>query len=190
MLGTLPNDQKADWKSHIAPLVQAYNATRSDATGFSPHYLMFGSHPRLSVDAFLGISGESQTGDHNSYSQKLREKLQSAYEVAAEVATKSGEQNKARFDQKVHGSKLEPGDRVLVRKVGLKGKNKLADKWDEQPYLIQSMPDNDLPVYRVQAENGKGPVRVLHRNMLLPFNVIGPEHYQSQGLPVHHLKRR
>ncbi len=179
MLGTLPNDQKPDWKSHIAPLVQAYNATRSDATGFSPHYLMFGSHPRLSVDAFLGISGDSQSGDYNAYSQKLRERLQSAYEVAAKVASKSGIQNKANFDKKVHSSKLEPGDRVLVRKVGLKGKNKLADKWEEQPYLIQSVSDNDIPVYHVQAEDGKGPVRVLHRNMLLPFNAISPENFPA-----------
>lgn len=42
MLGTLEHDQKVDWKSHVATLVQAYNATKSDATGFSPHVLMFG----------------------------------------------------------------------------------------------------------------------------------------------------
>ena len=29
-----------------------------------------------------------------------------------------------------------PGDRVLIRNVGLKGKNKLADKWDKDVYLI------------------------------------------------------
>jgi len=58
----------------------------------------------------------------------LRERLQYAYEVAAEVATKTEEQNKARFDQNVHSSKPEPGDRVLVSEVGPNGKNKLADK--------------------------------------------------------------
>ena len=54
MLGTLENDQKADWKTYIGPLVQAYNATKHDSTGYSPHYLFFGRHPRLSIDAFLG----------------------------------------------------------------------------------------------------------------------------------------
>lgn len=29
MLGTLEHDQKADFKSHVAPLLQAYNATKS-----------------------------------------------------------------------------------------------------------------------------------------------------------------
>ena len=46
MLGTLDPGTKHDWKSYIAPLVQVYNATRNDATGYAPHYLMFGWHPR------------------------------------------------------------------------------------------------------------------------------------------------
>ena len=54
MLGTLEDDQKSDWKSYVPPLVHAYNSTRHESSGFSPHYLMFGRHPRLAVDAFLG----------------------------------------------------------------------------------------------------------------------------------------
>ena len=30
MLGTLEDDQKQDWKSFVAPLVHAYNATKHD----------------------------------------------------------------------------------------------------------------------------------------------------------------
>ena len=40
MLGTLKEDQKSDWKTYVPPLVHAYNATRHESTGFSPHYLM------------------------------------------------------------------------------------------------------------------------------------------------------
>ena len=59
MLGTLQDDKKADWKSHLFTLTHAYNAATHDSTGFSPFYLMFGCHPRLAVDAFLGMP-ESQ----------------------------------------------------------------------------------------------------------------------------------
>ena len=38
----LGEDKKADWPSHLAEIVHAYNATRSAVTGYSPHYLMFG----------------------------------------------------------------------------------------------------------------------------------------------------
>ena len=34
--------KKADWPSHLAQIVHAYNATQSAVTGYSPHYLMFG----------------------------------------------------------------------------------------------------------------------------------------------------
>ena len=42
MIGKLGEDKKADWPSHLAEIVHAYNATRSIVTGYSPHYLMFG----------------------------------------------------------------------------------------------------------------------------------------------------
>jgi hypothetical protein len=35
MLGTLENNKKYDWKAYIGPLVQAYNATKNDATGYA-----------------------------------------------------------------------------------------------------------------------------------------------------------
>ena len=38
----LREDKKADWPSHLAEIVHAYNATRSAVTGYSLHYLMFG----------------------------------------------------------------------------------------------------------------------------------------------------
>lgn len=47
MLSTLSVDQKSDWKSHVAPLLHIYNATKSDATGYTPDYLMFGIDPDL-----------------------------------------------------------------------------------------------------------------------------------------------
>ena len=61
MLGTLEDHQKQDWKSYVAPLVHAYNATRHDSTGFSPFFLMFGRHPRLAIDAYLGLNSSQDS---------------------------------------------------------------------------------------------------------------------------------
>ena len=41
MIRKLGEDKKADWPSHLAEIVHAYNATQSAVTGYSPHYLMF-----------------------------------------------------------------------------------------------------------------------------------------------------
>ena len=134
-------------------MVQAYNATKSESTGYSPHFLMFGW---LSVDAFLGIDpGNPKTSDHATYADKLRSRLQYAYKAAAGEARKKGLKNKQMYDRKVKDSKLEIGDRVLVRKVGFQGRHKLADRWEQEPYLVIHIPSSYIPVYKVKRETGE-----------------------------------
>ena len=41
MIGKLGEDKKANWPSHLAEIVHAYNGTQSTVTRYSPHYLMF-----------------------------------------------------------------------------------------------------------------------------------------------------
>ena len=63
---------------------------------------------------------------------------------------------------------LAPGDRVLVRIVGLKGMQKLADRWSAEVYVVVDQPHEDIPVYRVKQETRRGGFKTLHRNLLLP----------------------
>ena len=49
---------------------------------------------------------------------------------------KSASHQKEQYDSKVCESTVDIGDHVLIRKVGVKGKNKLADKWDKYPYIV------------------------------------------------------
>ena len=44
---------------------------------------------------------------------------------------------------------------MLVRNVGLKGKNKLADKWEKEVYLVVDQPNKDVPVFVVKREHGR-----------------------------------
>ena len=60
MIGKLGEDKKADWSSHLAEIVHAYNATQSTITGYSPHYLMFGQRPRLPVDFIFPTVGSNE----------------------------------------------------------------------------------------------------------------------------------
>ncbi len=169
MMGTLTDSQKRDWKAHVPSLTHAYNAAVHDSTGYSPFYLMFGRHPRLAIDAFLGISQEDTPRSHMDYADQLKCRLDTAYQLASDEARKTGKRYKRYYDTKVKHASLKTGDRVLVRKVGLKGKQKLADKWETEPYIVVDQPMPDIPVFKVRPENTTARCRLLHRNMLLPF---------------------
>ena len=56
--------------------------------------------------------------------------------------------------------------------MGIRGKHKLADRWDRDSYLVIGKPDTNIPVCDIQKEIGNGSVKTLHRNMLLPFSAI------------------
>ena len=72
----------------------------------------------------------------------------------------------------VQNSILDLGDCTLIRKVGIHGKHKLADRWGMDSYVVIDMPYHKIPVYKVQKEFGKCPVKSLYRNMLLPFSAM------------------
>jgi transposase InsO family protein len=172
MLGTLEPIQKTDWKSHVGPLVHAYNCTRHDTTGFSPYQLMFGRNPRLPIDVVFGLieSGEEQS--YGRYIEELKAKLKHSFELASSLARKAQHKQKRYYDLKAHAAVLEVGDRVLVKATYFEGKHKLADRWEDDPYIVVKQPNAGIPVFEVRKENGQGRVRTLHRNMLLPITSV------------------
>jgi hypothetical protein len=171
MLGTLPEDKKRSWKKYIPELVHAYNCSRSDATGVSPFYMMFGRNARLPADLMMGVEPDQRVySDHQKYVKDLRERLEYAYNRANQQDDNTKARSKARHDAKVRENTLRKGDRVLVRNVSIRGKAKIADKWASQTYLVQEQIDSNLPVYRVYPEGNPRKVRTLHRDLLLPVN--------------------
>ena len=45
MIGTLPTHAKKNWQEWVSTLLGTYNITISNATGFSPYFLMYSHHP-------------------------------------------------------------------------------------------------------------------------------------------------
>ncbi|KAI9999773.1 hypothetical protein NQD34_011616 [Periophthalmus magnuspinnatus] len=171
MLGTLSAENKSHWKDFVKPLVHAYNCTRNDTTGFSPYELMFGRQPRLPIDLAFGLPVKEPAQTHSEYVQKLRENLEKSYRLATENAEKVMSRNKSRFDKHVTPSQLEVGDRVLVRNVKLRGKHKIADKWESDVYVVVKRAE-ELPVYTIRPEHKSKPLRTLHRDLLLPCGYL------------------
>ena len=172
MLGTLEPNQKRDWRSYVAPLVHVYNCTKHETTNFSPYSLLFGREPRMALDLLLPPSNADPVPTYSAYIADLRKRMQHAQKVVEERIRKAGEASKAWYRKKVRGATLHPGDQVLVRQVGLQGKHKIADRWEEEVYVVTTQPNASIPVFTVRHLDGKGRSRTLHRNMLLPVQSV------------------
>ncbi len=79
-------------------------------------------------------------------------------------------------------SVLEVGDRVLVRNVRLRGKQKLSDKWKPNVYIVLKKAQN-FPVYTVCPEGKDCPVCTLHRYLLLPCGFLPIVELKETTLP-------
>ena len=169
MLRTLSADQKANWKSEVQSLAHAYNCTINDSTGFSPFHLMFGRKPRLPIDVVFQLGSKQDDLDYVTYIQQLKEHLKQAYELASQRMAALAKANKTRYDKKARGAVPVVGDRVLLRNVSIRGKHKLASKWQDDVFMIVGQVDPSIPVYQIQRESGSGDVKTVHRNLLLPL---------------------
>ena len=180
MLGTLSEEEKSDWKSYLGCMTHAYNCTKHASTTYSPYYLMFGRHPRLPIDVEFGLP-KSNSGDNSSksrYVQKLRRRLNYAFQKANKIANQQAYKYKTSYDKSIRGPQLQEKDIVLVKIVAHKGRHKLQDKWEPEEYVVVEQPIAGTPVYRVQPVTG-GNIRTLHRNLLLPLGVKLEPDYNS-----------
>lgn len=172
MLGTLDNDQKSDWKSHLGSLTHAYNCTQHVSTTYSPYYLMFGRHPRLPIDLEFGLQKPNckDSCSKTRFVDKLKRRLQYAYKKAAECSNKQATKYKKSYDKKVKGLALTVNDLVLVKRMAWKGRHKIQDRWEPEEFVVVSQPHAGIPVYKVRPVGGTKE-RVLHRNLLLPLGI-------------------
>ena len=169
MLGTLLADFKNKWPQHISTLTYVYDCTRSNATGFSPYYLLYGRQPLLLIDTEYGVfTPELSEAIMYKYVQELKSRLENAFNKANQFCAKEAIRSKQRFDKTARCSKLEPGDLVLVKRKGFTSKHKIDDKWETEPYEIVSQRSDGLPVYIVMRNDRE---RTLHRNMLFPLGL-------------------
>lgn len=175
MLRTLNDNEKADWRRSLQKVVHAYNCTRSEATGFSPYFLLFGRSPRLPIDLMFNLPCDEKQQSHANYVADWRARIQDAYAIASKTAEKEAGRGKRYYDRKTHGVDLHIGGRVLIRNLSERGgPGKLRSHWENTVYKVVSKKSPDCPVYEVIPEMG-GKSRIVHRNLLLPCDSLPVE---------------
>ncbi|CAI5638107.1 unnamed protein product [Oreochromis niloticus] len=119
--------------------------------------------------------------DYDDYVSCWKKRMQEAYTVASQTATKEAARGKAYYDKKVKGRDLQPGDRVVLRNLTPRGgPAKIQSFWENQVYKVKERKADDSPVYLISPENGQGRDKVVHRNLLLPCDFLPFEKPSTQ----------
>ena len=166
MIGKLSRDRKADWLKHLPKLVHAYNSTTSAITGYSPHYLVYRCQLHLSIDFYFPtIRGTKKHQHVDHYITKLHEWLQEAFKEAQVHSMSEAERQKWYYNRKANAISLEPGDLVLAKANAYKGRRKVKNQWEEEPYEVECQVAEGILSYLMMNQQ-TGCLWVFHWNWL------------------------
>lgn len=171
MIRALPPKAKHRWPQLLKSLTFSYNATVHETTGLAPFQLMFGRTPRLPVDLLFGsVLQDDNVVDYDTYVQVLRNDLAGAMKIAQDHASRQQQRQAVLYNRKLKGAPVEVGDRVLLANKGERGKRKLADRWENNLYMVV---DKHVNTHTFKIRNcSTKQEKVVHRNLIMPMNFL------------------
>lgn len=161
LLRTLPPEKKQRWTEHLAEVVYAYNVTPHATTGYSPHYLLFGVHPRLPIDALLGQGHEPDK--RTDWLGVHQNRLQEAHAKAREYTEQKSAERLEHNEPKVYCPSVNVGQLVYLC-YRPQGRNKIQDAWGP---ILHRVVEIQGTTHTVEPVEG-GPFKRVHRTDLRP----------------------
>ena len=67
-------------------------------------------------------------------------------------STSEAERQKCYCDRKANAISLEPGDLVLAKADAYRGRRKVKDQWEEEPYKVEHQVVEGIPSYIVKNQ--------------------------------------
>jgi hypothetical protein len=111
MLRAYVNWRQSDWDTHLSTLEMAYNNSKQESTGFTPHYLNFGQEMRLPLDGAIPPSSIDNTNPEAS--QRIERLKQDIASAKKNILVAQDRQSKY-ADQHRRDVAFRVGDRVLL----------------------------------------------------------------------------
>jgi hypothetical protein len=122
------------------------------STGYSPYFLLYGRDPYLPINFLLGRNSATTTDiNYDRWIEFHSKKLKFAYDRAKSEIQRDEDDRKQRHDERKTENELQIGDQAYIRNRGVKGRDKIQDKWKSEVYTIVDKPCNS--VYSVKRAN-------------------------------------
>lgn len=112
MLAKLVADNQRDWSSVLPMCVFAYNVSRSEATGYSPYYLMHGREAICPLDLMCETPEQEGPAGIPEFVVQLQTRFTKAFQCVNETQKTRTERMKRSYDANVRNRPFTVGDFV------------------------------------------------------------------------------
>ena len=139
MIGKVVAVHQRNWDELLPSIMAAYRASKHEATGYSPNFLIFGRENAAPLDVVFGLpdSEEEIPQSFDEYAEHKTRMMREAYELARDHLGNSAQRAKRYYDLRVRPNKYSVGQWVFYyyprRYVGR------SPKWQclyTGPYLV------------------------------------------------------
>ena len=156
MLSKFVSNHADDWDQWLDPVVFAYNTSRHDSTGYSPHEMIFGRTPRMPFELEIGMP-LSSPAQNTEYIHSTRRTLQDIHNIARSNLA----DNRARQD-KCNAKSTSWKPYLAGQAVWLKRPKqwKFGPTWVGPYQVLERLGVN----YRIKRQDGK--VSIVHHDNL------------------------
>ena len=129
--------------------------------GYSPHHLMFGCRPRLSVTFYFPTLRSTEvpkrgasTKHVNEYIATVQDHFRVILQEAQVQSTAEAQRQKWYYNWKIGTIGLKPGNLVLVKVDAFQRKRKIMHRWEDKPHEVVHQVMTDIPSYEVKDQHG------------------------------------
>ena len=155
-------DAQNNWDLQLGVVLMAYRSSVHASTGFTPFSLMFGSEMRVPLEIMFG-GRPNQPRTHVEAIDRLRDTLQSSYELARTRMQTSHKRQKDYYDRNTTGNRYKIGDKEWLFAPALKKSEcaKFHIAWTGPWTVLNQLSD---VTYRIKDNTGK--MKVVHFDRL------------------------
>jgi hypothetical protein len=131
------NKHGKKWAAELPSVLWSLRTMPSQATGFTPFFLVYGSEAMLPTDVEYGSPRLKAYNEKNNDATRedALDQLEEARDVALLHSSRYQQSLRRYHDRHVHRHDLNVGDLVLCRNQNTKGRQELMPPW-EGPYII------------------------------------------------------
>jgi len=146
-LYAIANKNKGNWCSYVPSVQAAYNSSPHEATGFSPHYLVYGYDWEPPIVVTLNIPERPMPTEWNLYQEDFLDKIKFIREKAIEFNQEYQRKVKEKFDSRARPHSYKVGDMVYMQLPKSKlGYGKLCPKFSG-PFSIGHADQTNVELY-------------------------------------------